>query len=140
MLIQGYATPAGTERYRQRFESKFPGHFRDFQGLWLSSIGIGTYLGDPTAAYDTRYRDTIAEALESGINVIDTAVNYRHQRSERSIGQALSTLIAAGQLQRDEVLIATKGGFASCKPVPHAFRKAVFISSAVILMLVRKSA
>ena len=111
MLIQGYATPAGTERYRQRFESKFPGHFRDFQGLWLSSIGIGTYLGDPTAAYDTRYRDTIAEALESGINVIDTAVNYRHQRSERSIGQALSTLIAAGQLQRDEVLIATKGGF-----------------------------
>ncbi len=111
MLIPGYATAVGTDRYRQRFQAKFPGHFREFKGLWLSSIGLGTYLGDPTSACDALYRDTIAQALESGINVIDTAVNYRHQRSERSIGQALSAVISSGKLQRDEVLIATKGGF-----------------------------
>ena len=111
MLMPGYATSVGTDRYRRRFESKFPGHFRQFQGRWRSSIGIGTYLGEPTAACDALYRETVAEALESGINVIDTAVNYRHQRSERAIGQALTMMISSGRIQRDEVLIATKGGF-----------------------------
>jgi aryl-alcohol dehydrogenase-like predicted oxidoreductase len=111
MSMPGYATSVGTDRFRRRFEAKFPGHFREFQGLWISSIGIGTYLGEPTAAYDALYREAVAGALESGINVIDTAVNYRHQRSERAIGQALSEVISRGPVQRDEVLIATKGGF-----------------------------
>jgi len=111
MLMPGYATTEGTDRFRRRFEAQLPGHFREFQGLWLSSIGIGTYLGDPTAACDSLYREAVAQALESGINVIDTAVNYRHQRSERAIGQALAAVIADGKVQRDEVLIATKGGF-----------------------------
>ena len=136
MLIPGHATSVGTDRYRQRFEAKFPGHFREFQSLWLSSIGIGTYLGDPTAAYDTRYRDTILEALKSGINVVDTAVNYRHQRSERSIGQALSTAVADGSLQRDEVLIATKGGFLTfdgTEPAdPSEYFQKTFIDAGVL--------
>ncbi len=113
MLIPGHATPLGTERFRRRFETRFPGHFREFQGLWLSSIGIGTYLGEPTAAYDALYREAVADALEGGINVIDTAVNYRHQRSERAIAQALTAEISSGRVQRDEVLISTKGGFLS---------------------------
>ena len=111
MLMPGHATSEGTDRFRRRFEASFPGHFRECQGLWLSSIGIGTYLGDPTSACDTRYREAVCDALESGINVIDTAVNYRHQRSERAIAQALADTIAGGKVQRDEVLIATKGGF-----------------------------
>jgi aryl-alcohol dehydrogenase-like predicted oxidoreductase len=111
MLTPGYATPEGTDRYRQRFQAKMPGHFREFQGLWLSSIGIGTYLGDPTAAFDGLYREAVGDALENGINVIDTAVNYRHQRSERAIGQALQQAISTGKVLRDEVLIATKGSF-----------------------------
>jgi aryl-alcohol dehydrogenase-like predicted oxidoreductase len=111
MLISGYATGVGTERFCRRFEAKFPGHFRQFQGLWLSSIGIGTYLGEPTAAYDALYRSAVTEALETGINVVDTAVNYRHQRSERAIAQALAEAIASKKVQRDEVVIATKGGF-----------------------------
>jgi len=111
MLIPGHATSAGTDRYRHRFEAKFPGHFREFQTLWLSSIGIGTYLGEPTAAYDALYRETVTDALENGINVIDTAVNYRHQRSERAIAQALAAMISSSKVQRDEVMIASKGGF-----------------------------
>jgi aryl-alcohol dehydrogenase-like predicted oxidoreductase len=46
-----------------------------------------------------------------GFNVIDSAVNYRRQRSERSIGAALRALIAAGTVSREEVVLATKGGF-----------------------------
>lgn len=111
MLMPGCATLEGTDRFRQRFEAEYPGHFREFQGLWLSSIGIGTYLGEPTPACDALYREAISGALENGINVIDTAANYRHQRSERAIGQALAAAISSGKVQRDEVLVATKGGF-----------------------------
>jgi aryl-alcohol dehydrogenase-like predicted oxidoreductase len=111
MLIPGYATSEGTDRFRHRFASQLPGHFRPFQGLWLSSIGIGTYLGEPSDAFDALYQEAVADALEQGINVIDTAVNYRHQRSERSIAQALTKVISSGKVRRDEVILATKGGF-----------------------------
>ena len=43
--------------------------------------------------------------------MVDTAINYRHQRSERNIGAALAELIGAGQLQRDEVLVCSKAGY-----------------------------
>jgi len=79
--------------------------------LWLSSIGLGTYLGDPTAAQDALYQRAIGRALEMGANVLDSAVNYRHQRSERAIGAALSGLVSSGSLRRDEVFVATKAGF-----------------------------
>lgn len=111
MLIPGYATPEGTARFRDRLAAHLPGHFRQAHGLWLSSIGLGTYLGDPTATYDSLYRDAVTRAAEMGTNVFDSAINYRHQRSERAIGQAIASLISAGSLKRDEVFLATKGGF-----------------------------
>ncbi len=111
MLIPGYATAEGTARFRDRFAARLPGHFREAHGLWLSSIGLGTYLGDPTATYDSLYRDAVTRAAEMGTNVFDSAVNYRHQRSERAIGKALASLVSAGSLRRDEVFLATKGGF-----------------------------
>lgn len=111
MLIPGFATPEGTLRFRDRFASQMPGHFRDSGGLWLSSIGLGTYLGEPTAAADASYREAIIRAVGLGVNVLDSAVNYRHQRSERAIASALSAMIALGSLRRDEIFVATKGGF-----------------------------
>ena len=110
-LIPGHATPEGTARFRDRFAAQLPSHFREAQGLWLSSIGLGTYLGEPTAEYDVRYRNAVTRAVELGTNVIDSAVNYRHQRSERAVGAALAGLISSGGIRRDEVFVSTKGGF-----------------------------
>jgi aryl-alcohol dehydrogenase-like predicted oxidoreductase len=111
-VINGRATPEGTDAYRRRMGARAaPEHFRSFGGAWLSSVGIGTYLGDEDPATDELYRDAVTRALELGLNVVDTAVNYRHQRSERAIGQALSALIGRGALRREEVVVATKGGF-----------------------------
>jgi aryl-alcohol dehydrogenase-like predicted oxidoreductase len=111
MKLHGSATAEGTDRYRKRFDGRIPpGHFRQSQGLWLSSIGIGTYLGNHDAETDKLYHDAIVRAVESGCNVIDTAINYRCQRSERSIGTALKELASRG-FNRDEIVIATKGGF-----------------------------
>ncbi len=111
MLIPGHATAEGTRRFRERFGPKLPEHFRENEGLWLSSIGIGTYLGEPTPECDAMYEQAVRHAVELGSNVIDSAVNYRHQRSERSIGRALRQLIEDGSINREEIFIATKGGF-----------------------------
>src|ERR1700716_1141305 len=111
MPIDGWATSAGTARYRERFrEVADKGHFRKGQELWLSSIGVGTYLGDADDETDARYAGAVTRAVELGVNVIDTAANYRFQRSERSIGAALRELTERG-FARDEIVICTKGGY-----------------------------
>jgi aryl-alcohol dehydrogenase-like predicted oxidoreductase len=117
-MLPGYATAAGSARYRDRFPKlRDAGHFRQAEQvpgvsqLWLSSIGLGTYLGEPNEAADQGYMDAIAAGLRSGINVLDTAINYRHQRSERNIGAVLRHLVESGELRRDEVLVCTKAGY-----------------------------
>jgi aryl-alcohol dehydrogenase-like predicted oxidoreductase len=108
----GSATAEGTLRFAAKFQGQAaPGNYREIRGgLVLSSIGIGTYLGEPDATTDKAYTASIAAAVESGINVIDTAINYRLQRSERSVGAALTELYAKGYA-RDELVICTKAGF-----------------------------
>src|SRR5580692_1650450 len=106
-----FATADGTTKYAARFAAPAAaGHFREQHGLWLSSIGIGTYLGDPDERTDKAYTEAIVAAVESGANVIDSAINYRFQRSERSVGAALEELARRG-FAREELLICTKGGF-----------------------------
>ena len=43
-----------------------PGHFRDAMGLSLSSIGLGTYLGDEDAATDAGYEASVAVGARAG--------------------------------------------------------------------------
>jgi aryl-alcohol dehydrogenase-like predicted oxidoreductase len=110
--IPGRATAQGTLRYAARFQGRTAaGHFREIPGgLLFSSIGIGTYLGEPDEATDKGYAGAVVAALEGGINVVDSAINYRLQRSERSIGTALKELAAKG-FARDEIVLCTKAGF-----------------------------
>ena len=79
--------------------------------LVLSSIGIGTYLGDADEATDVGYTRAIVRAVQLGVNVIDTAANYRFQRSERSVGEALKILANEHGIAREDLLICTKGGY-----------------------------
>lgn len=113
------ATTEGTNGYRQRFAGQLASeHFRQSQGLWLSSIGLGTYLGQPDERTDAAYQQALKRATALGCNVIDTAANYRFQRSERSIGQALAELFADGKLVREEVVLTTKGGYIPFDTMP----------------------
>lgn len=110
-MLAGHATADGTRRYAERFADAAPGHFRDAGGLCLSSVGMGTYLGEPDEATDAAYGEALASALQRGCNVLDSAINYRCQRSERVIGDTLATLCAEAEVRRDEMFIATKGGY-----------------------------
>ncbi len=79
--------------------------------LVLSSIGIGTYLGNADDATDLSYTRAIVRAVQLGVNVIDTAANYRFQRSERAIGEALKILANEHGVAREQLVICTKGGY-----------------------------
>ena len=102
------ATRDGTWDYRGRFGDSFGRtYFRRFGPGVVSSVGAGTYLGDPTDDVDARYRDALTWAFDHGINLVDTAVNYRHQRSERVVGEA----VRDAETDRESIVVATKGGF-----------------------------
>ena len=105
------ATSYGTAQYAKKFAGRAAeGHFREAQGLVLSSLGIGTYLGQPDDKTDQSYTACVAAAVESGINVVDAAINYRFQRSERSVGAAIKNLAKLG-IAREEFVLCTKGGY-----------------------------
>jgi len=115
-----FATQTGTQRYVRRFAHLAPDHFRPRYGLHMSSIGLGTYLGNVDDVVSAGYVESIVAAVERGCNVIDTAINYRHMRSERDVGTALSRLFASGTAQRDELIVCTKGGFLPFDGAPPA--------------------
>ncbi len=74
----------------------------------LTRLGIGTYLGNLSETTSQNMQKTLHEAVTTHhLNVIDTAINYRCQLSERTIGKLISSL----QQSRSTLYISTKGGF-----------------------------
>jgi aryl-alcohol dehydrogenase-like predicted oxidoreductase len=135
-MLNNRATAEGTAAYARR-HPELSGNFRPMLGgLSVSSIGIGTYLGEADEETDRAYGEAIEAALLGGINVIDTAVNYRFQRGERTVGKVLRELIGAGALRREEVVVATKGGYltfdGSMPPDPRAWFEENFVRSGII--------
>ncbi|WP_262175676.1 aldo/keto reductase [Haloarcula laminariae] len=126
------ATREGTWTYRDAHDDFARTFFRRFGDGVASSIGVGTYLGDPTDERDDAYYEAIRTALESGVNVVDTAINYRHQRSERVVGEALSD----ADIDRDAAVVATKGGFVPFdgeRPDdPGAFVKREYVDTGIV--------
>ncbi len=110
-MIAGYATQEGTAEFAQNHPSVAKNHFKRFEGLTLSSIGIGTYLGNPDDATDVLVTDAVIKSVTLGTNVIDTAINYRSQKAERSVGKAVAQLIEKGKARRDELFVSTKNGY-----------------------------
>jgi aryl-alcohol dehydrogenase-like predicted oxidoreductase len=80
----------------------------------FSALGIGTALGAPTDEEDRNYEIAILHALELGVNHLDTAINYRCQRSERLIGRILRTALS----REGAVYVTTKGGYLPLESPP----------------------
>jgi aryl-alcohol dehydrogenase-like predicted oxidoreductase len=110
-VTQGYATAEGTTRYARRFAPPYADFFNKPQDIAASSLGIGSYLGPTDDLTSRSYEEAITLALESGVNFIDTSLNYRHQLSERNIGLAIERLIRSERIARDEFWVSTKAGY-----------------------------
>ncbi|MCL5066910.1 MAG: aldo/keto reductase, partial [Thaumarchaeota archaeon] len=113
--VKGFATKEGTVRYAKRAQEqrKVPSfHFRKFLDITFTSLGVGTYLGSLDPEVDVSMENAIRESLLSGaINIVDSAINYRFQRSERCIARALSSLVKENLVDREEVFLSTKNGY-----------------------------
>lgn len=112
-LIAGHATSEGTRDYVEGFGATLgEGHFSDFlkTRIRLSSIGIGTFPGEASSEVDAAYAAIISRALQSGINVIDTAAHYRYGRSLAAVGAGVRAALARG-VAREAMFLISKGGF-----------------------------
>ncbi len=110
-MITGHVTSDGTSNFATKNQTVGKNHFRQFSGLTLASIGIGTYLGNADNATDVLVKDAIKKSVLLGVNVIDTAINYRSQKAERSVRKAVSELVEEGKVKREELFISTKNGY-----------------------------
>jgi aryl-alcohol dehydrogenase-like predicted oxidoreductase len=110
-MIRGYATPEGTANFAAKNTNVISNNFRVSKGLTLSNVGIGTYLGNPDDETDKLVISAIKKSILAGINVIDTAINYRSQKAERSVGKAVSELIDEKKINRNEIFVSTKNGY-----------------------------
>src|SRR6476660_5870964 len=119
------ATTVGTRRVLERD----PAAREDFRRAFprrrtVSALGAGTYLGDCTDDEDAAYARTLRAAIALGINLVDTASNYRCQRSERIVGRTLDELFGTGEARRDELIVCTKGGYLAFDAAPPPSRAA----------------
>jgi aryl-alcohol dehydrogenase-like predicted oxidoreductase len=120
-----HATAEGTNRFANRFKPQFAADFyrETALGVTMSSIGLGTYLGETTEQDDAAYIAAARHAMTNGLNLIDTAINYRAQRSERALCIAIQGAIEAGEIARDELVVCTKGGYIPLDRTPPATRE-----------------
>lgn len=52
-----------------------------------------------------------ASVLSGAVNFIDTAINYRYMKSERTVGKVLKTLVDKYKYERDELFVSSKIGY-----------------------------
>lgn len=108
-----YATKEGTFSYLKQFP-KYSRDFYRFDGeVFVSSLGLGTFRKEPYKEenYLVNYKESVKLALLNGINLIDTAINYRYQVSEQEIGEAIKELLDEGKITREQFVVTSKAGF-----------------------------
>lgn len=106
----GFATLEDTHSFAKKF-SNYKDFYIKHNDLIVSKLGLGTFNKEPYKEenYVFHYIEAVKEAIRSGINLIDTASNYRYGQSEKEIGEALVEL--GDEVKREELIICSKGGF-----------------------------
>jgi predicted aldo/keto reductase-like oxidoreductase len=100
--IAGCATVEGTAAYAKRAADVSLTHWnKTTSDLTVSSIGVGTYMGDLKPETDIAMEAGVTNSVKSGyLNMIDTAINYRYQKAERCVGRALVDQRITGLLEK----------------------------------------
>lgn len=119
-MLMGRYDPEAARSFAEKAVSRAINeeHFRRTEIGPLSSLGLGTYLGDLNRETDELMVSAVVRAISEGaVNVVDTAINYRWMASERCVGRGLRALVESGDLNRRSVLICTKAGYISHDPI-----------------------
>lgn len=87
----------------------------------VSRAGFGCYRVDDRVP---AHRRALSDALEAGVNLIDTSTNYADGHSETLVGEALAAAIAGGAVRREDVVVVTKAGYLQGGNLEEARRRA----------------
>jgi aryl-alcohol dehydrogenase-like predicted oxidoreductase len=105
--LPGKASPDVTAQFVS--EQAWGNHSAYRPGQWKTSpLGFGCYRVLEQAE---EHREALRQALQRGVNLIDTSTNYTDGSSERLVGQVLRELVETGDLQREQVVVVSKVGY-----------------------------
>ena len=110
-MLSGHASDEGVDRFATDFGRGSRAFYRPAADVLISSLGIGTSRGAADSRTDVQYARAVHAALRGGINLIDTSINYRQQRSERAVNAGLRVFIETCPGARAGVVVCTKGGY-----------------------------
>ena len=119
-MITGHATPQGTAAYLARYKTIASSTIGP-DGLHVSQAGFGCYR---VSAGVQTHAEALAQALQNGINLIDTSTNYADGGSEQLVGAVLQQMMDGGNLSRDQVVVVSKVGYLQGENLSRAKREA----------------
>jgi aryl-alcohol dehydrogenase-like predicted oxidoreductase len=107
MPIPGKATAIATKAYFLQHPAISTSTIaeREWQ---ISQVGFGSYR---VSLDEKTHEQALRQALQSGINLIDTSSNYGDGGAERLIGRVMAELIDAGEIQREQMVVVSKAGY-----------------------------
>jgi len=91
-------------------------------GPLVSFIGFGTYrvgFDEQTGGYPDCCQ-ALYQALQAGVNLVDTSSNYTDGQAERLVGQVLKDVFQQGLVNRDQVVVITKAGYVQGQQLQRA--------------------
>lgn len=100
--VEGFATPEATAALAQRS----PQAYRELgtTGLKVSQVGFGGYRVDDE---NLDHQQALREAIEAGVNLLDTSSNYTDGGSERLFGGLLREF----RQRRNQLVVVSKIGY-----------------------------
>jgi len=99
------------ERSTKKYFEKHPGlgaKILGKTGLTVSACGFGSYRVDYRVF---EHSDALEYALLNGVNLIDTSSNYSDGGSEILAGKVMQKLLDEKKINREEIVVVTKGGY-----------------------------
>jgi aryl-alcohol dehydrogenase-like predicted oxidoreductase len=87
----------------------------------VSRAGFGCYRVDDRSEV---HRRALTDALEAGVNLIDTSTNYGDGHSETLVGEVLRQAVERGAVRRENVVVVTKAGYLQGGNLDEARRRA----------------
>lgn len=113
------ATAEATKRYFKKHSNIESNKFGKTDYM-VSAFGFGGYRID----YEVEeHVCALNYAIKKGINLIDTSSNYSDGGSEILVGNVLTDLINAKEIERDEIIVVTKAGYIQGENFEIAYAK-----------------
>lgn len=116
MTIKGKVNAAATQSLATKRSSKLGFSHFGTTGWMVSEVGFGLYRIDEK---HLEGKITLSKAIDRGVNIFDTSANYGNGESEQVLGEVLKEKALSDDLNRESLIIVSKGGYIQGKTLKH---------------------